>query len=170
MLTLEELMMSQLDFLLSSSGPGDEIQGLHIITAPRGPLGTPDESQMEVTVYAIVPDETPTATMSLVRKVIATAAAQDVDVLFAAVRLELWTVTLAGLDARQMAEVGRFQREERLREHPAATEITVVYAACHDGRRWGGVRHLTGPKAGQKEAVNMYVGRLNDHSTCRRRR
>lgn len=41
--------------------------------------------------------------------------------------------------------------ERRLEEHPDAQEVTLLYAACADGRRWHGVRwhglggHVDGP-------------------------
>ncbi len=37
-------------------------------------------------------------------------------------------------------------------------EATILYGACRDGRRWKGVRFLTGPKAGTTKDVELLVG------------
>lgn len=165
----EELIMSHLDSLLSSSEPGAEIQHLHTVAAPRGavgPFGLVDESKLEACVYAIVPDDTPAKTMAFVRQAIATAAIQHYkkkqDVLFAGLSHEFFMVEipLGKVDVEWDAEMTRLQREGKLHTHPDAVEMTTVYAACRDGRRWQSLRYLTGPKAGQTKAVDMFVGRI----------
>jgi hypothetical protein len=51
----------------------------------------------------------------------------------------------------------RAQRRS-LAEHPQAVEVTLMYAACRDGRRWQGRRYLTGERAGTTEQVDTLVG------------
>lgn len=154
----EEQIMSHLDNLLTSSKPGATLQYLHMVVAPMGPLGLPDESKAEVFIYAIVPDESSEATMDFVRKTIVSAAldhSQHKRVpLFAGLSHEFWSVMKD--DADEMAE--RLSKEGRLCEHPAAVELTTVYAACRDGRRYQSARYLTGPKAGETHDVRTWIG------------
>lgn len=163
----EEMIMSTLDLLLTGSEPGQEIQHLHTIAAPSGavgPLGLADEGKLKVCVYAIVPDDTPAKTMAFIRQSIVAAAIQhrekNQDVLFAGLSHEFFCVEGGLGEVGRRAEVERLQRAGELHTHPDAVEMTSVYAACKDGRRWQGVRYLTGPKAGQTAGVDMFVGRV----------
>lgn len=159
----EELIMRHLDMLLTSSDPGDSMHHLHVITAPPGaigPLGLPDEKKLETTVYALAP--TSPDVQNFTADVIATAAmearAADNLILFAALSQEVWTVKLDKGDAASLELSRRLQRESRLHEHPAAVEVTIVYAASRDGRRWRGRRWLTGPNAGTTQDAELLVG------------
>lgn len=159
--------MTHLDWLLTSSQPGTMLQHLLVVAAPRasvGPLGLVDESKLEVTMYGIIPDESSNATMTLVRSTIGAAAVShegaDELVLFAGLSHEVWGVSApVSENPEQIEEYQRYHREGRLSEHPDAVEQTLVYAACRDGRRWRGMRYLTGPKAGETFAVDFFVGR-----------
>jgi hypothetical protein len=74
-------------------------------------------------------------------------------IMFAAINQEMWTVDVVDDLAKQLVQEGR------LSEHPDVVEMTMVYGACRDGRRWRGQRWLTGARAGQTANVDLLVGR-----------
>lgn len=132
---------------------------LHVLAAPPGavgPLGLPDETQIKATIYAIAPDES-VSVGEFIAKVVMAAAVEAHDagtvVLFAALGQEVWTVSPMDELARRLGGEGR------LSEHPDAAEVTLVYGAARDGRRWRGRHWLTGPKAGTTEDIEPLVGR-----------
>lgn len=152
------MIMQHLDSLLTGSDPGDQMHYLHVIAAPVGavgPLGLPDESQLKSTVYAIAVDQS-VSVQEFVGKVIMAAAVEAAQantvVQFAALSQEMWTVSPMDELAQRLA------RQGRMHTHPRAAEVTLVYAAARDGRRWRGRRWLTGPKAGTTENIDLLVG------------
>lgn len=154
----EELIMRHLDALMTDSEPGDRLHHLHVVSAPAGaigPLGLPAESQLKTTIYAIAPTEDVDAEEFITTVILAAAAETRRDgtlALFAALNQQVWAV-------RPMDDLGRrLLRAGRLFEHPNVADLTVVYAACRDGRRWRGQRWLTGPRAGTSEHVDLLVG------------
>jgi hypothetical protein len=160
----EDRIIKHLNMLLEDSEPGATMHYMHVLSAPPdaygplGPLGPPDESKIHATIYAIAPTP-PVNVDDFCAQVIAAAAAEahskgEVP-LFAALSQEVWIVSSDGWDA----EAERLMKVGRLDEHPAACEVTVVYGAASDGRRWTGRRWLTGPMAGSTEDVNVHVGR-----------
>lgn len=80
--------------------------------------------------------------------------------MFAALAFEMWMVAPMDELAR------RLHREHRMNEHPDVMELTGVYGACRDGRRWRGRHWLTGPKAGTTDHVDLLSGSA---SAARRR-
>jgi hypothetical protein len=159
----EEMIMAHLDTLLTSSEPGASMHHLHVVAAPTGavgPLGVPDEKQLAVKVYAIAPDGDVEVERFIAKVIMAAAveASEEGAVpLFAGMSQEVWTV-------HPMDELGRrLAGQGRLHEHPDAAELTIVYGASRDGRRWRGRRWLTGPRAGTTENVDLLVGRPHPH-------
>lgn len=154
----EDMIMKHLNLLLTSSDPGDSMSHLHVVAAPYdavGPLGTVDEKLLRTSIYAIDaagkdPDE-------FTVTVIAHAAVEHLEkgesIRFAVLSQEMWALTGK---PDKLAE--QLHREHRLSEHPDADEVTAVYGACRDGRRWYGQRWLTGPKAGPPENLEIHVG------------
>lgn len=168
----EDMIIDSLNTLLSHSEPGDDMQYLHIISAPAdaafGPLGVADESQLEEVICGIVPDTpTPLQAPDHIRKAIAAMAAQqEADgktVMFAAASHEVGAVDSLTNHDDDLAK--QLQREGRLHKHPNAAELTIVYAACRDGRRWRGSRYLTGPRASETIEPNMIVGPIRTRET-----
>jgi hypothetical protein len=159
--------MKHLDSLLTSSGPGASMHHLHVIAAPAGalgPFGVPEEGELNTKIYAIAPVAEPGERFDVgefIAKAIVSAAVEagqeNLTVLFAALAQEMWTADPVDDHAR------RLMREGRLAEHPNAVEVTVVYGACRDGRRWRGRHWLTGPKAGTSEHVDLLVGLPRPH-------
>jgi hypothetical protein len=149
----EEMIMQHLDLLLTSSQPGDEHHHLHLVAAPAdavGPLGLVDESKLVVSVYVMVPPpDAGDAQDFLYRAIKEAGRTQDVagaEVLFAAMSQESWSVLSPTRD-----------------DHPDAAELTTVYAACRDGRRWRSARWLTGPRAGTGPPPQLLTGRASPH-------
>lgn len=162
----DELITSHLDQLLGSSDPGDCLHQLHVVAAPAdafGPLGVPPEDRLKTSIYAIAADTKPgVSTEEFIGKVIGAAAVEHVTrqevVLFAALRQEMNIVSLEPGDDAGRVEAKRLASEGRLKEHPDAAEVTVVYGVCTDGRRWQGMRWLTGPKAGTSKGFDVLTG------------
>lgn len=155
----EEDLTRHLNFLLKSSEPGDTIDHLLVSAGPGGPFGLPDPEKLEVSCYAIAwqpghGDDCATFTT----KVLTMAGIDHVK--------KGMRIVFAGLAQERVAVVGaddlsrRLAREGRLEEHPRAGEVTTMYAACADGRRWHERRWLTGPKAGQTEPTELLAGPL----------
>ena len=165
----EEMIMQHMDMLLNSSKPGAELQYLHVISAgknaARGPLGMPGKSALEAMICAIVPDTpTPQEVPAWIRKACAGIYAEHINegktIMFAATGQEVWVAPVRNERER------RLRAEGRLDEHPEAIEATIVYGAARDGRRWRGMRYLTGPNAGEKVAVDTLVGRIQRSETA----
>lgn len=154
----EDMIIDNINMLMTSSEGGDTLHHLHVVTAPRdaiGPLGIPDEKQLSVAVYVIAPDETVDAQrfiMDVVLSAAANAFRRGDVILFAALSQEAWTVDPMDDLAEKLLHDGRLQ------DHPNVAKMTVVYAACRDGRRWRGRHYITGPKAGTVEDVDLLVG------------
>ena len=66
---------------------------------------------------------------------------------FAGLAMELNEVRSDGTAATEN-RARLLQSENRLSEHPESVEVTRLYAACSNRRRWVGEHYLTGPKAG----------------------
>lgn len=156
----EDMITRHLNMLLHDSKPGAEMQYLHVVSTPNdatsGPFGIPEESKLEVVIAAIVPDApTPQAMPAWIRKACTGIYAKHVNegktVMFAAIGQEVWTAPNDEL-------CRRLQASGSLSDHPEAAEMTVVYGACRDGRRWRGYRYLTGPNASQTAEIAMLIG------------
>jgi hypothetical protein len=152
----EEELMKRLDFLLNSSEAGNPVDHMLVVAGAPGPSGMVAEDAVETTVYALAyegGDDTPD---QFVSKAIVAAGVyhfrKGKKILFAGLARDFVAVQ----DGDDLSR--RLNAEGRLDEHPRAGEVTFVYAACSDGRRWRSRRWLTGPKAGQVEDVTLLVG------------
>lgn len=163
MMIPDEDILRDVSWLLNQADPGDSLHHMFVTAAPANAFGLPDLENTHRSVYAIDDDGSDPGFLT---KVVCAAGIDQYKnkrtVLYAAGALEMTFVdrseeTDDGLAAKLAAE-------HRLSEHPQAQEITVVYAACSDGRRWTGRRYVTGPKAGQIDDAVMLVGAPNDDS------
>lgn len=154
-----------LDTLFGHSDPGDVMH--HLLVASAEPadhnaLGLPNPDKLAVTLYAIAPDNTVNADQ-FVSKTIAAAIAEAHDkqatIYFAALAMEVHAVAADGNEATENL-ARRLGADRKLQEHPAAVEVTRLYAACRDGRRWTGDHILTGPRAGTIDGPQVRVGVL----------
>lgn len=149
--------MKHLDFLLTSSEPGSDIHHLHVLAGPLNAFGLPDTDKLEFSVYAIAPTGSVDPEQFLAQTLVA-AGVNEVQkgraIAFAGLSKEAWAVLHDGNDGLY----DKLKAQGKLEEHPNACEITMLYAACRDGRRWRGRRWLTGPQAGKSEDVTVLVG------------
>lgn len=154
----EDRITKHLDFLLTSSDADSVMHHMHVIHAPAGavgPLGTVGDDALEAAVYAIAPDGTVDAEAFVVQTVQMAAvehARKGHVVLFAGLSQQTWAVDPMDALGHELL------RKRRLFEHPRVADLTVVYAAARDGRRWRGKRWHSGPKAGQTDEIETLVG------------
>lgn len=160
MMVPDEDILRDVNYLLTNSDPGDELHHMFVTAAPRNAFGLPDLDNIHRSVYAISYDG---SDPNLLTKVVVAAGIEQFKnkrtILYAAGALE--TVFVDRSEETDDGLAAKLSAEHRLSEHPKAQEITVVYAACSDGRRWTGRRYLTGPKAGQVDDAVMLVGAPN---------
>lgn len=154
----EDLIKSHLDSLLNSPSSPAAVHRLHVVRAPIGPLGLPDESKCVGICAMIVPGASIDANQFVctsVRAVEAECVKDGTMILFAGLAQQVWTIEPALRD--RLAD--RLRREGKLREHPDTVEAVAVYAACRDGRRWGSVRYVTGESAAESVCLEPFVGK-----------
>lgn len=153
--------MKHLDFHLTQSDPGDTLHHLSLLRAPAdaiGPLGTLDEDQLQTHIWAIDASGPNTSVDAMIAQstlgALADATREGDIVHFAVLSQETWVVKSIDLDQARQERA----KYATLAEHPDSMEVTMIYAAARDGRRWRGRRYLTGPQAGQTENVDLLVG------------
>lgn len=155
----EDMIMKHLDYQLNQSDPGDMLHHLSVLAAPADavtPFGSIDPDKIHTSIWAIAPVGSGTAESLIsgaVLRAMGEAKTEGHIIAFAALSQEMWTVPDPDDHARQLLADGR-----PLGEHPRAVEVTVIYGATRDGRRWRGRRYLTGDKAGTTEDVELLVG------------
>ncbi len=146
----EEKIKQALDYLVNSSNEGDVMQCMITVYSPMsgvGPLGIPDATKLETAVYALAPVAPVDAlawTQQQIRQAGFRHRLNGEQVLFAAISQEMYEVAAEDFDD----EARRLRAAGRLQDHPRVTEVSLVYGACADGRRWRTHRHLTGPERG----------------------
>jgi hypothetical protein len=145
----EETITGSLEYLLGHSSPGDTLHHLDISAAPRGPLGL-DLNNLHNTVCAID---------GLDEMVAKTIMAMTVEAHEAGRGIYFAGLAMENYEAPRDAEAHRL-RGGKLGEHPQAVEVTRLYAACADGRRWVGWHYLAGPQAGTKVGPLLRTGML----------
>ncbi len=156
----DESLLSHLNILLGTSQPGATMHHLHVTSqAPPtvGPLGRVPGATASA-VYAIDhagPGDVPGFIEQVIRTARLDAARQGRRAVFAALGYEAWSLLP---DTAVDDRVRELAAAQRLQDHPAAFELTMVYAAHTDGRRWTGQRWLTGPLAGTTEDAVMLIG------------
>lgn len=160
----EEEINKHLEFLLTNSDPGDALGAMHIVTCPRTPLGQPDVDKREASVFVMAfgPTDDGMTPEDYVILTVANADQRFRDAnqipLFAGLKQEMFSVEPFDEQAADLIRAGK-----SIGEHPRAGELTVVYAAARDGRRWLGRRWLTGPQAGTTEGPALLKGPQDPH-------
>lgn len=170
----EDTITKYLNALLGNSQPGATIHNLLVAAAPSKPtaLGTVAPADLKVTWYAIAPVEVDPDRYA--ETVIMAAMVEQTDAglipHFVGLAVEAYAIVDGPVDeqarkrARELLSLGQLHR------HPDAVEVTVVYAACRDGRRWLGQRIVTGPRAGEPPEMITCVGRLDPREAGGQRR
>jgi hypothetical protein len=146
---LQETMDGWLGWLLSQAEPGQVLHHLVVIRGARTPLGLPDPEKWEAHGYAVAPvgDRDP---MDLIVKTVqrATRDAHPDLISFMGLAVEGYGVHDDGDEVTENL-ARRLRADGRLQDHPKQVEVTKLYAACRDGRRWSAERIVTGPRAGE---------------------
>ena len=165
MIITDDVIEDYLKALFGRSSPGDVLHHLFVAAAEpghRSPLGLVQPDKLHGTLYAIAPDASDTE--QFIARTIAAAgveAHQSGRVIhFAGLAMEIHKVLLAGDDEVAENQARRLKADRKLQEHPSAVEVTRLYAACSDGRRWVGEHFLTGPTAGTIIGPELRVGGL----------
>lgn len=156
----QDVIDGYLSSLFGRSEPGQTMH--HLLVATANPadgsvLGIPN---LEVAVYAIAPTGDVDAEQLLAETImtaIVWARRKGAVVHFAGLAMEVYTIADDGNEVTEN-RARLLLAERRLQEHPDAVEMTRLYAACRDGRRWTGGHILTGPKAGTVSGPHARVG------------
>lgn len=161
----DDVIENYLSNLFGRSEPGQVIHHLLFATAEPADhtaLGLPDPGKLKVAIYAIAPTGDVDAdrfVSQTIMAAIAEAHRNKTAVHFAGLAMEAHAVKDDGTEVTgNLAR--RLVADRKLQEHPGAVEVTRLYAACRDGRRWTGEHILTGPKAGTISGPRLRVGAL----------
>jgi len=159
----EDALTGYINTLFGHSEPGATLHHLLVAAAKPGDVDAFGVANCEVSMYAIAPDDT-VDTDQFVAKVIIAAGVDaykaGCEIHFAGLAMELQKVDTSILDEVEANRARRMQADGKLPEHPAAIEITRLYAVCRDGRRWVGDHYLTGPMAGTVLGPDIRIGGL----------
>lgn len=162
----DDVINGYLGTLLGNSDPGQVIHHLLIAAAEpadRTALGFPDPNKLGVSVYVIAPtggvDAADQLVAQAIRAAVVEARQNNRVIYFAGLAMEVYAVEDDGTEVTENL-ARRLTADRKLEEHPAAVEVTRLYAACRDGRRWTGEHFLTGPKAGTVWGPKVCVGAL----------
>lgn len=162
----DDLVGEYLATLFGRSEPGDRLHHLLLATAePDGhtALGLPDPARHRVTFYAIAPDGGDEDAELFVAKTITAAVVHareaGATAYFAGLAMEVHAVVDDGNEVTENL-ARRLHADRKLAEHPSVCEMTWLYAACRDGRRWTGQHYLAGPKAGTICGPTLRTGAL----------
>lgn len=155
--------------LLGNSEPGAVLHHLLVATTAPGAetaLGVPS---LSTTIYAIAPESSDAAFIArAVMAAVAEAREKKAVIQFAGLASEVFVVMPDGNEVTEnRARI--LGPERRLHEHPSAIEMTTLYAACRDGRRWIGHHFVTGPKAGTIFGPQALTGALYPDERARLR-
>lgn len=147
-----------LTVLFGHSEPGQTIH--HLLVAATEPgVDRPD-----VSVFGILPTEDVNPE-EFIAQTIAVAILEAMkagrSIHFAGLAVEAHAVFYPD-DGNEVTEnlARRLHADHKLQEHPEAVEVTRLYAAARDGRRWVGEHFLTGPYAGRVSGPTVVAGRF----------
>lgn len=171
----DDVVDGYLSGLLGTSDPGDTMHHLLVSsggTAAMNAFGQPIPGKLEVTIYAMAPDDSVDADGFVAKTIMAAvvdARQKNRTIYFAALAREVHVVIADGTELTENL-ARRLGADKKLHEHPSAVEVTQLYAVCRDGRRWAGEHYLTGPKAGTVDGPTLLQGslRYDEHDVHRR--
>ncbi|HCU49983.1 MAG TPA: hypothetical protein DGG94_09325 [Micromonosporaceae bacterium] len=161
----DEVIEGYLGMLFGNSEPGQLLHHLLVATAAPADhtaLGFPQTDKLKVTIYAIAPTGDVDAgqfVAKTIRTAIVEARRGETVPYFAGLAMEVHTVDDDGNEVTENL-ARRLGADRKLQDHPAAVEVTLLYAACRDGRRWVGEHLLTGDRAGTVVGPEMRVGAI----------
>jgi hypothetical protein len=153
-----------LDALFGRSSPGQALH--HALIAAAGPddmtpLGAVDPDKLHTSFVTLAPVgadiNAETFVEQNLRRALTETRRAGRQAVFVGLAMELVMVAADGNPVTE--DLARLLTDDRrLHEHPAAHEITHLFAACRDGRRWTGEHYVTGPRAGTIIGPTEHVG------------
>ena len=152
--------------MLNNSSAGDSMHQLLISSATPGgynAFGLPDQDKLKATMYGIIPTaevEPEGFVAQTVRTAIAEQREAGLTPIFAALTIEAYSIVTRPTDEVAENLARRLVADDKLDEHPDAVEVTMLYAACRDGRRWAAQHILTGPRVGETIGPTNRIGPL----------
>jgi hypothetical protein len=164
----DDVIDTYLTVLFGRSDPGQAIHHMLLATADTAdtPFGFPDPQKLKVSMFALAPTDEIDPEQFITECIAGGIIEQHLEhatIYFAGVALEVHSVEPDGTELTENL-ARRMGADKLLHEHPAACEITWLYAACRDGRRWTGRHYLTGPKQGTIIGPDTRFGlALSDH-------
>lgn len=147
------------------SEPGEAMHRLLVATAPPGSstmFGLPDLSAAFIMIAPVGGSavEADQFVNQSVMAAIVDARRKGTVIHFAGLAMEMHGVAYDGNEVTEnRARV--LLADGRLEEHAAAVEVTKLYAAARDGRRWTGVHTLTGARAGHITGPTVRTGSID---------
>lgn len=161
----DDLIDTYLTGLFGRSEPGDVMHHLYVAAAEpsRNALGLVDPDKIHGTIYAIAPDETVDVNQFIAETIMGAkieAHKNSRTIHFAGLAMEVHKAILPEDDEVAENLARRLHADRKLAEHPTAVEVTRLYAASRDGRRWIGEHYLTGATAGTIVGPDLRVGGL----------
>lgn len=162
----DEKIEGWLDHMLSQADPGDSTHTLVLAHAKPGALGVA-ELESTYAVLAYVPTEQfPTIERFITVAIskLAHEARADGPIYLAVLAVEGVRVNLTNAGEEVENRARRMQGDGQLMDHELAEEVTFLYAACADGRRWHGKRWYRGARAGKKDGPLMLQPWQRDRS------
>lgn len=161
----EDTIDRYIEVLLNNSGPGDTMHQLLIASVEpggsRNAFGLPDPTKLAVSVHGILPTEDvdPEGFIAqTIRAAIAKQAKDKLRPIFAGLSIESYAVIDRPADEVSENRARRMIADGQLEQHSEAVEVTMMYAACRDGRRWAAQHIHTGPRAGDVVGPTTRVG------------
>ncbi len=151
----KELVDEYLGVLFGNSEPGQTMHHMLVAVAESAAgsaLGFLRADKLEVWMFAIAvvgPDRVEEFIAKTIADATEAARVQGKVPYFVGLTLERHLVVFADRDEVTENRARRMVADQQLHEHPEAVEVTQLYAASRDGRRWSGVHFLTGEQAGK---------------------
>lgn len=158
MITLDDdYVLKTVAVLFGTSEPGAKLHHLVLVREERTALGLPEP---RLYVYAIAPTFADARESERFTARTVLAASHDPEFpeppLLAALTMEMVTVPEEVQQDEAVANRARvLHAAGHLDDHPLAVEVTRLYAAAPDGRRWTGMHWLTGPQAGEVDGPTL---------------
>jgi hypothetical protein len=162
-------MAEAISLYFGGSEPGAAIHHLVLLAGKPNAVGLHDLAAAELSVHAIAPvadPGTPAAVAAQSTEIFVARSVVDAieqarargRVLGAALTYERNRVSVAGGDKAARERARRMHAQGRLAEMAEAVEVTDLYAAAFDGRRWHGTHEVTGPRAGHIDGPHLLEG------------
>lgn len=161
----DDQVSSYIDSIFGNSKPGDSLHHFFVASAAIkdcDAFGNPPPDKIVVQFCFLAPDASVDVSRFMQESILMTGRKLQQDghrAFFAGLSMEVNAVINPPVNEHNAIDTLYAQR--RLSEHPLSVEITTLYAAARDGRRWTGQHTLTGPNAGAKTGPTVRTGHIS---------